>query len=79
MKRVILCLILGFTLGACAGPLRSVTPHGQSCPTGYPVKGNADSRIFHMPGDLYYYETFPERCFKTPQDAMAAGYRRAKL
>jgi len=79
MRRITLALTLGLLLGGCAGPLRSVTPSGRACPAGYPVKGNDGSMIYHLPEDAYYYETFPERCFETPQDAVAAGYRRALL
>ncbi|CAN5715246.1 trigger factor [soil metagenome] len=45
------------------------------CPEGYPVKGNADSMIYHAGGDSTYERTIPEFCFATTDDAVAAGYR----
>ncbi|MGC4153237.1 MAG: hypothetical protein QM628_09170 [Propionicimonas sp.] len=52
---------------------------GYDCPPGYPVKGNADSMIYHMPGDRYYKATKPEECFRSAAAARSAGYRRAKV
>lgn len=49
------------------------------CPADHPIKGNANSRIYHMPGEPSYERTIPELCFATEEDAAAAGYRpRAK-
>jgi len=45
------------------------------CLPGYPIKGNGDSGIYHVPGGAYYDVTNPEQCFATEQDAQAAGYR----
>lgn len=45
------------------------------CPEGYPIKGNADSKIYHVEGDSSYERTIPEFCFATTDDAEAAGYR----
>ena len=33
---------------------------GRDCPTGYPVKGNLPSRVFHSPGQANYDRTTPE-------------------
>jgi hypothetical protein len=49
------------------------------CPPGYPIKGNGDSGIYHVPGGAYYDETNPEQCFATVEDAEAAGYRASEL
>jgi micrococcal nuclease len=46
-----------------------------SCPPGYPIKGNGDSGIYHVPGGAYYDVTNPEEGFATEADAQAAGYR----
>lgn len=62
------------------------TPTGQSvppvsewdCPVRAPIKGNADSMIYHVPDGAYYDITKPEECFSTEADAVAAGYRRSK-
>ncbi len=48
---------------------------GHQTPTGYPVKGNASSRLYHMPGGRNYAATIPEICFATPDDARAGGFR----
>lgn len=48
-----------------------------TCPAGYPIKGNANSGIYHVPGQQYYNATNPERCFATEADARAGGYRRS--
>lgn len=48
------------------------------CPSWAPIKGNASSMIYHMPGGTYYSRTKPEECFSTESAARAAGYRAAK-
>jgi hypothetical protein len=47
----------------------------RDCPEGYPIKGNANSRIYHLPGESSYDVTIPEICFATEDDAATAGYR----
>lgn len=49
------------------------------CPKSRPVKGNENSMIAHEPGDRYYLVTNPEQCFATMSDAVAAGFRPAKV
>src|SRR5688572_9637956 len=45
-------------------PVRSwVDPVDGACPDGYPIKGNANSGIFHVPGGRFYERTIPERCY----------------
>ncbi|HZU90836.1 MAG TPA: 50S ribosomal protein L4 [Stellaceae bacterium] len=56
------------TPGAVAG---DGTP---DCPAGYPIKGDAGSMLYHVPGGQYYNGTVPEMCFATEADAVAAGY-----
>jgi competence protein ComEC len=41
------------------------------------IKGNASSKIYHMPGGAYYDRTKAEVWFKTEAEAQAAGYRRS--
>jgi hypothetical protein len=48
------------------------------CPEGFPIKGNATSRIFHLPGQASYARTEPEVCFATEEVATAEGYRASK-
>lgn len=49
-----------------------------NCPSYAPIKGNASSHIFHMPGQSAYAKTKPEMCFSTPAAAIKAGFRAAK-
>lgn len=51
----------------------------EDCPSDRPIKGNAQSEIYHLPGGRYYETTLPEECFATEADAQAAGYRRSKV
>jgi hypothetical protein len=46
-----------------------------SCPDEYPIKGNANSRIYHRPGEPSYEQTIPEVCFANEEEAGLAGYR----
>ena len=48
------------------------------CPDGFPIKGNASSNIYHLPGQSSYDKTIPEICFASEDDATAAGYRASK-
>lgn len=57
----------------------SASPNGWNCPSAYPIKGNANSMIYHMPDQRYYSRTQPEECFATRSAAEAAGYRAAKV
>lgn len=45
-----------------------------SQPDGFPIKGNADSKLYHVPGSRFYDATVPEIWFATEADAEAAGY-----
>ncbi len=46
-------------------------------PKGYPVKGNADSGLYHEPEGQWYDQTEAEFYFKSAEDAEAAGFDRA--
>lgn len=48
------------------------------CPEGYPIKGNAQSMIYHEPGQTSYPPTVAEFCFASSEAAEAAGYRRSR-
>lgn len=56
----------------------SSTPLGANCPPGYPIKGNADSMIYHLPTGAFYLKTHPETCFATPEQAEQQGYRKSQ-
>lgn len=49
------------------------------CPSWAPIKGNANSMIYHLPGQRFYDATKPEDCFRTEAAAQAAGYRKSKV
>jgi hypothetical protein len=55
-----------------------IEPVDGECPDGYPIKGNASSGIYHVPGGRFYERTIPERCYAHEADAEADGYRPAK-
>ena len=45
-----------------------------SQPEGFPVKGNADSNLYHLPGTRFYDATVAEVWFATAEAAQAAGF-----
>ena len=45
------------------------------CPDGFPIKGAANSGVFHVPTDSSYQRTVPEICFATEDVAIINGYR----
>lgn len=49
-----------------------------SCPVGYPIKANDNSGIFHVPEGRFYARTKAERCYASPDAAVADGYRQSK-
>ncbi len=57
----------------------SVFPAGGICPSGFPIKGNDNSRIYHVPGQQYYDATNARHCFATEEDAQKAGYRKSRV
>ena len=48
------------------------------CPASHPIKGNDQSKIFHVPGGMSYERTKAERCYCDEATAEADGYRKAK-
>jgi predicted flap endonuclease-1-like 5' DNA nuclease len=46
----------------------------RSMPPGFPIKGNADSMLFHRPDSRSYSVTIAEVWFDTPERAEAAGF-----
>jgi hypothetical protein len=49
-----------------------------SCPVDFPIKGNADSYIYHTPRSPYYIKTDAEFCFDTEISARRHGFYPAK-
>ena len=66
-------------VGQVTPPPTWVLPVDGACPDEHPIKANASSGIYHVPGGRSYARTKPERCYATPEDAEADGFRRAKL
>jgi hypothetical protein len=60
-------------------PLRTAPVSAWNCPSWAPIKGNANSGIYHVPSAQFYQATKPEDCFRTEAAAQAAGYRKAKV
>lgn len=44
-------------------------------PEGFPIKGNEDSKLYHVPGSSHYDRTVAEVWFATPEAAEAAGFQ----
>jgi hypothetical protein len=65
--------------GAIAYPVRTSPVSSWNCPSWAPIKGNANSMIYHLPSGRYYKATKPEECFRTERAAVNAGYRKSKL
>jgi trigger factor len=49
-----------------------------NAPEGYPIKGNAESMLYHVPGGNSYEQTVAEYHFATEEDAQASGFRAAR-
>ena len=50
-------------------------PADGSQPDGYPIKGNASSMLYHVPGSAFYDRTDAEFWFDTEASAEAAGFQ----
>jgi large subunit ribosomal protein L4 len=53
-----------------------VAPDDGSEPEGYPIKGNANSMLYHVPGSAFYERTDAEVWFDTEESAEAAGFEK---
>lgn len=76
MKIVKILLVGALLLSGCAhisSPLR-----GGGCPPDFPVKGNADSFIYHTRASLFYGRTKAEVCFTSEHAAQQHGYRSSR-
>ena len=70
MKKTIIIFLF---LAGCAH-VHPPTYRG-SCPVDFPIKGNADSHIYHTVESPYYSRTSAEICFETGAAAVRHGYR----
>ncbi|HSJ91250.1 MAG TPA: 50S ribosomal protein L4 [Ilumatobacter sp.] len=71
--------------GPPASDASVIHPHGDGShialrsgaqPAGFPIKGNASSNLYHLPGTAFYGRTDAEVWFATEADAQAAGFTR---
>jgi len=67
---------MSLSLASCAH--MSFSNVNGTCPTGFPVKGNADSGIYHLPQSTFYTRTLAEFCFDSEEAAKKGGYIPAK-
>jgi large subunit ribosomal protein L17 len=56
------------------GPGSAAVTDDGSAPEGFPIKGNADSMLFHTPESQWYEQTIAEVWFATEEAAEAAGF-----
>jgi large subunit ribosomal protein L17 len=71
-------------VAAVAEPTKHDGPHGRGShapiddpeaqPDGFPIKGNANSMLYHTPGSAFYDRTVAEVWFATEEAATAAGF-----
>ena len=73
----IIILILVGLLSGCAHI--SVPLTGGHCPAEFPIKGNADSFIYHTRASMFYGRTKAEICFASEEAAYRHGYRPARF
>jgi hypothetical protein len=60
-------------------PFGAIAGRGSAdCPAEYPIKGNASSKIYHVPGQVSYPQTIAELCFASAEAAEAAGFRQSR-
>jgi hypothetical protein len=65
--------------GAKSVPPGAIAGDGTaSCPPDHPIKGNAQSRIYHRPGQISYQSTIAEFCFASEEAAEVAGFRQSR-
>ncbi len=57
-----------------AGSVKALADGSQ--PEGYPIKGNADSMLYHVPESAFYDRTEAEFWFDTEASAEAAGFQK---
>jgi len=48
------------------------------CPSDFPIKGNAESRMYHTPDGKYYHLTVPEVCFASEDVARQRGFGKSR-
>jgi|TARA_R110002020_G_scaffold48742_5_gene138913 hypothetical protein len=77
MKKILLGAVLMATLLTGCVHARFAPASGH-CPAAFPIKGNADSSLYHLPESPFYYRTQAELCFAKEESARKMGYVSAK-
>jgi hypothetical protein len=75
MKKILIVICVLFIAG-CAH-MRMPLLNGR-CPSDFPIKGNAESRLYHTPGGKYYHLTVPEVCFASEEVARQRGFGKSR-
>lgn len=52
---------------------------GTTCPDGYPIKADDDTKLYHRPGQQEYDVTNARHCFVSERTAQAAGYQASQV
>jgi hypothetical protein len=76
MKIVKILLVGTLLMSGCAHISFSLS--SGECPPEFPVKGNANSFIYHTPQGLFYTRTKAEVCFTSEHAAQQHGYRSSR-
>jgi hypothetical protein len=63
---------------APAKPADRSAPQGGQCPGGQPIKANAATGAYYVPGSPGYASAAPDDCFQHEQAAQGAGYSRSR-
>lgn len=75
MKKILIIISVLFVAG-CAH-MRMPLLNGR-CPSDFPIKGNAESRMYHTPDGKYYHLTVPEVCFASEDVARQRGFGKSR-
>jgi hypothetical protein len=75
MKKILIIICVVMTTGCTH--MRWPSLNGR-CPSDFPIKGNAESRLYHTPNSDYYHLTVPEVCFASEDIARRRGFGKAK-
>ena len=72
MIRVIMVIIAALMLSGCAHT-RFAKSDGE-CPEAFPIKGNANTYLYHTPDSPFYHRTKAELCFANEEAAQKNGF-----
>ncbi len=75
MKKILIIISVLFMTG-CAH-MRMPLLNGR-CPSDFPIKGNAESKMYHTPDGKYYHLTVPEVCFASEEVARQRGFGKSR-